>query len=125
MRKITEDSVRAFLRHEQFCRANMDCDGEMLKLHRNVIAEHHKDGIIISMCGWDSPTTRERLKGLLFHANTKLTIWTNRGTIYLGTWESYHREPAYLRGRVEINSSDRYLIDQNHFGIEAIILWRA
>jgi hypothetical protein len=48
----------------------MTCDGQVLRLHGNAIATWDDSGaLLISMAGWGSVTTRERLNGLLSKFN--------------------------------------------------------
>lgn len=64
MRKITAEIVGAFERRESRAKSNTWTDGERLYLFDNLIAEHRDDGIYISLAGWDTVTTRERLNGI-------------------------------------------------------------
>ena len=69
MRKITNDSINAFLNRRIFTRQNMKVrelnKKYYLKLHDNIIAILHEDNtLIITNCGWFTPTTKERLNGL-------------------------------------------------------------
>tara|TARA_R100000388_G_C7125656_1_gene103041 strand:+ start:156 stop:467 length:312 start_codon:yes stop_codon:yes gene_type:complete len=69
MRKITYDSINAFLNRQMFTRQNMKVrelnKKYYLKLHNNIIAILHQDNtLIITNCGWFTRTTRERLNGL-------------------------------------------------------------
>ena len=69
MRKITKESIEAFLSRQNFTKSNMkvrNMDGKTyLKLHNNIIAVLHVDGtLMITNAGWESPTTKERLNGL-------------------------------------------------------------
>tara|TARA_R110000787_G_scaffold188997_1_gene300709 strand:- start:124 stop:537 length:414 start_codon:yes stop_codon:yes gene_type:complete len=85
MRKITRDSINAFMNDRPFKRQNMEVkikisiDGErpfatvcsastQLLLHGNVIASrsHHSQNRTISItdCGWQTTTTKERLNGI-------------------------------------------------------------
>jgi len=72
MRKITEESVKAFLNKGKLSKQNMsvffdryDYKSRML-LHNNCIAtyDHQEDILSISNCGWFTPTTKERLNAL-------------------------------------------------------------
>jgi hypothetical protein len=74
-KKISQDSVNAFLNKETFNRENMavskgvreydDC--WYLMLFGNTIAKMLPDGtIFISTCGWHTRTTQERLNCLLY-----------------------------------------------------------
>ena len=75
MRKITIDSIRAFRNGNKFKRGNTEvkviepCSGShgrmvQLRLHGNIIAQQNSGGLVISTCGWNTVTTRERLNGL-------------------------------------------------------------
>ena len=70
MRKITENSIRAFNNNEKFNNGNMVVElipnVTILKLHGNKIAHKFLDSgkLFINTCGWNTVTTRERLNGL-------------------------------------------------------------
>lgn len=69
MRKITEDAIDAFYSRKRFKKANTEVYvGEFttqLRLHGNTIAIlHFNNNLDITICGWNTPTTRERLNGL-------------------------------------------------------------
>jgi hypothetical protein len=71
MKKISQDSVNAFLNKKTFNKDNMRVvsgGGEWyLLLHGNAIAKMLPDGTInISTCGWHTRTTLERLNCLLY-----------------------------------------------------------
>ena len=64
MRKITQLTVRAFLRNETLRVRNTYTDGSALYLHGNKIAMYVNDEIYINHAGWKSMTTKERLNAL-------------------------------------------------------------
>ena len=69
MRKITEESINAFLNRTNFSKANMEVIHEdeetRLKLHGNTIAILDEfNELFITNCGWESHTTKERLNAL-------------------------------------------------------------
>jgi hypothetical protein len=66
MRKVTEQTVKAFLNYERKTVDNTESTGNELKLHGNVIAKRENGHIYISDCGWQTATTKERLNGLLW-----------------------------------------------------------
>ena len=75
MRKVTEQTVKAFLNDESKSVGNTMTDGGSLYLHGNKIAWRLPNGDIeINMCGWGSVTTRERLNGLLRMMNSGFGI---------------------------------------------------
>ena len=67
MRIVTENSCRAFLRGDTKVCGNTQTDGRSLWLHGNRIAQKTSTlGVVMmSLAGWNTPTTRERLNGLL------------------------------------------------------------
>ena len=73
MRKITEESVNAFLNRTKFKKQNMEVENKnyglgiatLLKLHGNTIAILNElNELFITNCGWESNTTKERLNAL-------------------------------------------------------------
>ena len=78
-RQITEEAVSAFETGKKFCKSNttVTSDGKMY-LFGNKIAEY-VDGVLqVSMCGYNTVTTRERLNGL-----TGVSATTKRGIPYI------------------------------------------
>lgn len=66
MRKVTNETVRAFLAREKKTVGNTTSTGDELLLHGNCIAYWESDScLILKMAGWGSVTTRERLNGVL------------------------------------------------------------
>lgn len=65
MRKETKDIMTAFLRRaSRRCQRTMT-DGDAVYLHGNRIAWREPNGdISMTLAGWCTPTTRERLNGL-------------------------------------------------------------
>ena len=65
MRKITEHAVSAFKSGGKLTEGNMSVHDGLMYLHGNLIAKYNDQGRLeISNCGWFSPTTAERLRGL-------------------------------------------------------------
>ena len=73
MRKVTKESVKAFLQHkngkfggvsEYNGRQNTEVKDDVLYLFGNAIAKWENNQIFFRMAGWTSPTTTERLSGL-------------------------------------------------------------
>ena len=69
MRKVTQESVSAFVEVRPFKSGNTRVevrDGEsFLYLHDNMIAHRSNDTLFITTCGWSTNTTKERLNGVL------------------------------------------------------------
>lgn len=66
MRKVTEQTVTAFLNRKNKSVGNTFSTGDALYLHGHKIAYWEGDGIVVSFCGWPTSTTKERLNGLLW-----------------------------------------------------------
>ena len=66
MRKITEEISTAFLGSRRLYKDNTTTDGSEIRLHGNLIAYWSTDSTVaVTLAGWNSITTRERLNGLL------------------------------------------------------------
>jgi hypothetical protein len=83
MRKITKKSVEAFLSGYDFKSDNTQVVGKAgatyLKLHHNTIACKLNDGTIeVSLAGWNTKVTRERLNGI-----PGVSISTRKGQAFL------------------------------------------
>lgn len=97
MRKVTETIVDAFLGRTPANAGNSSTDGDTLFLHGNRIAWHGEQngaaGVFLTLAGWDTVTTKERLRGVLRmmgHMYTNLgtrpvlQIWTVNGQTKIG-----------------------------------------
>ena len=89
MRKITEESVNAFMNAEKFSKQNMLVEVlpnvTILRLHGNAIAYRYNNPertLSITNCGWSTNTTKERLNGL-----PNVSIYQRLGTWYLNNQE--------------------------------------
>ena len=84
-RKITTQAVRAFYENKNFKLANTevhaDSTGTYLYLWGNLIAKKCGQRVSISLAGYNTVTTRERLNGLLKLVNKGVT--TKQGRVYL------------------------------------------
>ncbi len=74
MRKITKQITEAFLNGRKLTVGNSMTDGNAIFLHGNKIAWRDEGELYISMCNWGTPTTRERLNGLLDEINADVYI---------------------------------------------------
>ena len=67
MRKISLDIAHAFKGGNKRFISNTSTNGEKVYLHGNVIAKwNHDHDLVISMCDWLTPTTRERINTLFY-----------------------------------------------------------
>lgn len=68
MRKVTEQIAEAFKNYQKCTIGNTMTDGQSVWLHGNRIAWRDPEsfgGVMVSMCGWPTVTTRERINGIL------------------------------------------------------------
>lgn len=78
MRKVTKQTVQAFIEGRSKSVGNTESHGHKLTLHGNDIAIRLPDGTIqVTLAGWGTPTTRERLNGI---------------TEYLGLGRCFHQQ---------------------------------
>lgn len=82
MRKITSNAIQAFNSARNFKDGATEVqsgDGiTHLLLHGHNIARIGPDGLEINLCGWNTPTTRERLNGL-----PSVSVSTKQGYAFL------------------------------------------
>jgi len=113
MRKVTREVCIAFLEGRPKRVDNTDTDGVTLRLHRNAIAQWRMDGLWITTAGWDTVTTRDRLKGLLLRCQLHTlgrcvtpTVWRHRGQLMLGhqPWDG-----SWTRVDVQVERSLKHL----------------
>ena len=89
-------SVRAssaFMNHIKFTSANtkikIDTKGNArMFLFNNLIAIHHKDGLVsITNCGWRTVTTKERLNALpMVTIHSSRSVWYLNDMKWDGSW---------------------------------------
>lgn len=96
MRKITQQIANSFLLGKALKINNTETDGKAVYLHNNKIAEITEEGLKVSLAGWNTVTTRERLNGILYEFGLNTNI---RQKDY---------EP-YLNGKL-INCNEWYLV---------------
>ena len=85
MRNITEQVTQAFFEGRNFKLSNTevhaDCTGVYLKLFGNLIAKRVGERVSISLAGYNTSTTKERLRGILSHFNK--TLVTKQGKVFI------------------------------------------
>jgi len=92
MKKITAQSVDAFMNARPFKKDNMQVEVllncTILRLHGNAIAYRYNDPdrtLTITNCGWFSNTTKERLNGIPgVSINQKKGQWYLNGEVWNG-----------------------------------------
>jgi hypothetical protein len=82
MRKVTSKAIAAFNSGKNFkdgaTQVEVYGNTRSLWLHGNQIAMIDSGGLLINLCGWNTPTTRERLNGL-----PNVRIHTKQGQAFL------------------------------------------
>jgi len=64
MRKVTQQIANAFARGNKLTIGNTTTNGQAVYLHGNLIAQKNESGIYMTLAGWNTTTTRERLNGI-------------------------------------------------------------
>jgi hypothetical protein len=109
MRKITQDAARAFKQGKNFSRDNTrvevkkdlrfaDDNVTQLYLHGHCIAEQTVNSLYISLCGWPTMTTRERLNGLLDTLNIQKRLYQEKHEQYIFDRSTQTSEPFPSNG---------------------------
>jgi len=124
MRKITKDAVEAFKNHEDFKRGNTEVkihrspntmiwsNFRVLLLHGNVIAKDETmQGFCITLAGWNTPMTRERLNGF-----KDVDIEMKKGILYLNGKEWDGKLAQVTRGSTNVSEDRRYWSTEDGYG---------
>lgn len=96
MRKITKESVDAFINGRYLKKSNMEVTvGRKMYLHGNCIARIEPEGnvntLYISNWGWSSNTTKERLNWIPWVSVTqKNFVWYLNGNEWNWQWTPIH-----------------------------------
>jgi hypothetical protein len=86
-RKITDQAVSAFYAGANLTKSNMFVTQKQMYLHGNMIAKIDNGDLFITTCGWNTPTTKERLNGLSgVRVNTKAYQLYLNGKPWNGDW---------------------------------------
>lgn len=84
MRNITKSIASALRNNVRKSNGNTTCDGTTVKLHGNPIARVIDGKLEISLSGWPTVTTRERVNGILSEFGSPLRVRQSQHTQYLG-----------------------------------------
>lgn len=116
MFKITQDAIAAFENGEDFQRGNTKVriyksengmiwgSQKILYLHGNLIAKDETmDGFCITLSGWNTRTTRERLNGF-----KDVDIKMKKGILYLNGKEWDGKLAQITAGTTDIPEGRRY-----------------
>lgn len=87
MRQVTKEAVEALENGHRYFRSNTFVNGDSLFLHGNEIVRKVEGGYEITLAGWNTTTTRERLNGLgLVRVSTKNGMPMLNGKAWNGGW---------------------------------------
>lgn len=79
MRKVTKQIAEAFKKGQSLTIKNTKTDGQSVWLHGNEIARKTDYGIEVTLAGWPTVTTRERVDGILQIYKTNMRIVQRNG----------------------------------------------
>jgi hypothetical protein len=114
MRKITQEACTAFRDGYTYLNGNTQVgtnehDGILendmvMELHGNKIAQHINGTLYISLCGWNTNTTRERLNGI-----DGVSVTTKNGQAYLNgyKWNGDMVNPHTFTGNVSDTDTEK------------------
>jgi hypothetical protein len=85
MRKVTSQIARALDNGKRMSVGNTMCNGTEVYLHGNLIAylSDSRTKLNLTLAGWNTPTTRERVNGIAEHFGLK-------GRFRQMDWEPYY-----------------------------------
>lgn len=101
--KVTTQTVKAFLNGDRLSMGNTQVQQNPpeLLLHGNLIAQKSKEGVIkFSFAGWQTPTTKERINGLLDALNLP---------------RCYQKNHCLFWGEVEISARDWHEASREYY----------
>lgn len=85
MRKVTRQIASAFRAGQSRHVSNTDTDGTTVRLHGNAIARKAGNRLEISLAGWPSNTTHERIQGILREFGSNCGVGRkNRAPVFYG-----------------------------------------
>jgi|TARA_R110000744_G_scaffold182367_1_gene301643 hypothetical protein len=83
MRKETSKISKAFVAGHSAAAARTSTDGQAVWLHGNKIAWRKAHDIAFSLCGWGTPTTRDRINGILLTLGCKGGVYQRNNQQWL------------------------------------------
>jgi hypothetical protein len=104
MKKVTETIANAFAQGSKKSIGNTETDGNAFYLHGNKIAEWREDGLHMTLAGWNTATTRERLNGIAEVLGLKVSFtqkafepYLNGKLIDKNAWHNVQKVVLYAR----------------------------
>jgi hypothetical protein len=117
MRKVTQTICKALMSGERKSIGNTSTDGETMFLHGNPIARLKDKNLILSLAGWNTVTTRERINGLLMSLGLHCFVCQRKGEPYV--FRSAHGQEIPLVGHLEVAfQSGAYIVSFRYNSIE-------
>ena len=92
MRKVSKQIATAFVKGQKACISNTMTDGQAVYLHGNKIAERREDGVWMTLAGWGTLTTRERLNTIADAMGSEWGFCQRNGGQYLCRWNRDKQE---------------------------------
>lgn len=84
MRKITKEIASALKNNVRKADGNTTCTGTSIFLHGNEIARVVNGRLEISLAGWPTVTSRDRLNGILAEFGCKERVFQSKGNQWFG-----------------------------------------
>lgn len=101
MRKVTREITDAFFARRSRKCGNTRTDGTTIWLHGNAIARHADNGDIeITLAGWDTLTTHERLNGI--GRRLAFSVFRDRGVTKVSNYTRDERLAIVWQDAVEM-----------------------
>lgn len=97
MTKVSITIAKSFLENKTHSLSNTSTDGKSIILFGNTIVrkiDDHK--YVITLAGWNTPTTRERLNTFLNLIEYKDRFYTKKGKAYFGDKEICSKEEIII-----------------------------
>lgn len=88
MRKTTRTVATAFINGKSCKVNNTESTGSVLYLHDNAIARHCNGRVQVSLAGWNTVTTRERVNGVLTLIQSDYGVSQKDGAPRLTKWRN-------------------------------------
>ncbi len=93
MRKVTETIAESFYKGFKKTVSNTHTDGVNVWLHGNKIAWRNQDNSLsVTLAGWGTPTTRERINGILETFGIHYRVGQHKHEQIIKTYDNYSFE---------------------------------
>ena len=111
MRKISLDIAHAFKGRAKRSISNTSTDGKRILLHGNEIASWGDDNnLVVSMCNWATPTTRERINTIFYVLDIPFCFYQKDHVQFLR-----HQKSGYLNPTIIEDSFNTHIRPRDHY----------